>query len=506
MLSQEVGLQEVEYDLNPTDLYDYICKSDWESALYTIASNPIEANIWVVKREVRSFECGEIACRFLPLHSACARNPPLSIISALIDAYPEGCAARDDNGMYPLHYATANQASFKVIKILLKTFPEANFFRIESQGTLPIHLVSQWGASSLEVMEVLLKNRSSLACAKNYEGKTPLEVALAAGNYDGKEALVQMLKDVAERDDSEESTSSTISSKTKDVIVLDHSNVVSLRFSQMEGESRDEVPSKVTKEDNNNSAVVSFSAKKSVKRMEAEIIALRAQKALIKAETEEQIAHEWKEVCTMIAELKYEMDKSQNEMREKRYALKLMGFDRLVEESDNDINNNQEQRPLIPKDDNNEPQPLSPEDNNDEQYTLTLEEKIELYRVQEENAKLEIEHTRIKKEHNAYNAKFQSMKSIMNDLTSLTKKLMLERKESYERITAMESNMQVNSAIRQTKLQQLLNDEQMYSTNIMSGRDSSNSVQDSKRTEKLTKKESTILKKYDLIFQDLSAE
>ena len=44
--------------------------------------------------------------RFLPIHSACARQPPVKIISALLRANPQGAQSADNgNGRCALHYA-----------------------------------------------------------------------------------------------------------------------------------------------------------------------------------------------------------------------------------------------------------------------------------------------------------------------------------------------------------------------------------------------------------------
>jgi len=288
-------MNEVEYELNSTDLYECICDLDWDSTLHIIATNPVEAKIWVIKRESQEVEEGETPGRFLPLHSACSRNPPRSVISALIDVYPEGCNTRDDDGMYPIHYATANQASYNVINLLLQTCPEANFFRIESQGSLPIHLAAQWGVSSLDVLDILLENCYSLSCAKDNEGKTPLEVALAS-DYDGKELLVERLRDALEEvlDESTCSSITTLSRwKTQDHIMQQY-NVVSSRVLQAVDEPWDDLASINEDEENAVSQIRNFAPSpnmKSLTRMRAEIMAIRARRALIRSESEERVRY-----------------------------------------------------------------------------------------------------------------------------------------------------------------------------------------------------------------------
>jgi len=79
---------EVDYDNNVTDLYRFISNFQWQEALQAISMNPIEAKTWVVR--YHEDENKGMMWRFLPLHSASARQPPEAVITALIDAYPEG--------------------------------------------------------------------------------------------------------------------------------------------------------------------------------------------------------------------------------------------------------------------------------------------------------------------------------------------------------------------------------------------------------------------------------
>ena len=87
-----VTLPVAEYGNDETWLYDAITSENWEGALEAVAANPEEAGMWVVKGENSS-------CRFLPLHSACARRPPGNIISALLAVYPDAASEADHQGM-----------------------------------------------------------------------------------------------------------------------------------------------------------------------------------------------------------------------------------------------------------------------------------------------------------------------------------------------------------------------------------------------------------------------
>ncbi len=203
--------KEVDHDLNPTELYQKICNEDWEGALAAMERNPLECRTWVVQRDPCSNEEEEDlydddggrdeSVRFLPLHSACARKPPLDVVTALLTSYPEGVAMVDLNGMFALHYACENQASAAVIELLLVRNQEANRLpAFMNNGSLPIHLAAQWGVSSPEVMSILLEVDNDLACVKDDDGFTPLDLALISEEYDGREEVIDILRNAVRKE------------------------------------------------------------------------------------------------------------------------------------------------------------------------------------------------------------------------------------------------------------------------------------------------------------------
>ena len=88
---------EVDYENDVTDLYQAISSSRWNHALQTLKSSPQEARTWVVRYKEDSTK--GIMWRFLPIHSACARQPPIQVIASLIQAYSGGAGSCDDQGM-----------------------------------------------------------------------------------------------------------------------------------------------------------------------------------------------------------------------------------------------------------------------------------------------------------------------------------------------------------------------------------------------------------------------
>ena len=185
---------EVDYDNNVTDLYQAITDQNWERAAQVCRLKPVQAATWVVRHyeDEENGEDREIMWRFLPLHSACARQPPSSVVAALIRAYPDAPKCVDDQGMYALHYACGNQAARDVIRQLLTSFPEAAKIP-DPRGMLPIHYLACWGPSSVSVLDMLLIANRDVADAKDAEGNTPLDLALE-GDYPEKDSVVSALQ------------------------------------------------------------------------------------------------------------------------------------------------------------------------------------------------------------------------------------------------------------------------------------------------------------------------
>jgi hypothetical protein len=181
---------EVDYDKNITDLYKAISESKWEAAIAAVKKNPEEVKTWVVRKHDENPE--KNMWRFLPIHSACARQPPVNVITALIAAYPEGARRVDDQGMYALHYAAGNQASRGVMRSLLMAFPDAAKLK-DPRGMLPIHYLACWGPSSISVVDMVMVANRNICDAEDEDGNTPMQLA-KSGDYAEHNAVVMALR------------------------------------------------------------------------------------------------------------------------------------------------------------------------------------------------------------------------------------------------------------------------------------------------------------------------
>eukprot|EP00980_Cylindrotheca_fusiformis_P008614 scaffold1830_cov117-Cylindrotheca_fusiformis.AAC.13 len=184
---------QVDFDKNITKLYEAITSSNWDYAIACAQQRPAEAKTWVVRHyEEDGDATKEVMWRFLPIHSACARQPPANVIAALLKSYPDGVRCVDDQGMYPLHYACGNQASREVVRQLLMAYPQAAKKK-DPRGMLPIHYLTCWGPSSISVIDMVMVANRDVAGAYDVDGSTPLDLAME-GDYPESDAVVAALK------------------------------------------------------------------------------------------------------------------------------------------------------------------------------------------------------------------------------------------------------------------------------------------------------------------------
>ena len=130
-------VMECDYDSNPTELYLAVQRKDWEAASAICASKPDEASVWVSRRE----KDGKLRWRLLPLHAAVIFKAPERVISALMCAFPQGAACKDDTGMLPLHLSIRNGADEDVVVSLLMAYPQSIEVK-DRKGRTPMDLAT----------------------------------------------------------------------------------------------------------------------------------------------------------------------------------------------------------------------------------------------------------------------------------------------------------------------------------------------------------------------------
>ena len=145
---------EVDYDAGATQLYKYIEDKDWDKVLHRIETAPHECKTWIFRRE--SSNPRKIRWRLLPIHASCIFRSPLSVIEALVGAYPDGTQMKDDQDMLPIHLACRNGASKGVVSTLLYAFPDSVKV-VDRKGRTPLQLVEASSSQNREAVVVALK-------------------------------------------------------------------------------------------------------------------------------------------------------------------------------------------------------------------------------------------------------------------------------------------------------------------------------------------------------------
>jgi hypothetical protein len=129
---------ECDYDINPTALYLAVQRKDWATATNLAGSSAEEASTWVSRKEGD----GKLRWRLLPLHAAIIFRAPEHVISALISAFSQGAACKDDQGMLPLHLAFRNGCDGEVVTLLLMAYPQSIDVQ-DRKGRTPMVLAQQ---------------------------------------------------------------------------------------------------------------------------------------------------------------------------------------------------------------------------------------------------------------------------------------------------------------------------------------------------------------------------
>lgn len=129
---------ECDYDSNPSELYLAVQRKDWDGALERVATCPQEASTWVSRKE----SDGKLRWRLLPLHAAIIFRAPECTISALLFAFNQGAACKDDQGMLPLHLAIRNGCDENVVNLLLMAYPQSIDIQ-DRKGRTPMVLAQQ---------------------------------------------------------------------------------------------------------------------------------------------------------------------------------------------------------------------------------------------------------------------------------------------------------------------------------------------------------------------------
>jgi len=182
---------EADFDTNPTALYTYLHKREWDAKPIQISA--ADASTWISRREpATKAGSGELRWRMLPLHAALLFQAPDDVIQKIMRAYPAAAQCADDRGMLPLHIALAKRSSEPLIHSLLRVHPES-MNTPDAHGTLPID-IARVSKSELREAYIDALERPIAFYTMNDEcdfdtNPTSLYLAIEDGNWDIVEHL-----------------------------------------------------------------------------------------------------------------------------------------------------------------------------------------------------------------------------------------------------------------------------------------------------------------------------
>eukprot|EP00573_Skeletonema_grethae_P002724 CAMPEP_0201686108 /NCGR_PEP_ID=MMETSP0578-20130828/670_1 /ASSEMBLY_ACC=CAM_ASM_000663 /TAXON_ID=267565 /ORGANISM="Skeletonema grethea, Strain CCMP 1804" /LENGTH=592 /DNA_ID=CAMNT_0048170113 /DNA_START=25 /DNA_END=1803 /DNA_ORIENTATION=+ len=128
---------EVDYDKNPTDLFQALEARQWAYALAMMAKDKKhfekDCSTWVVAKGKK--KGAALRFRALPLHAAVVFGCPDDLTKAILEAYPLAARGRDVKGRLPVHLACEHDVSDEILVLLINSFPKAFYVKDKLEKT-----------------------------------------------------------------------------------------------------------------------------------------------------------------------------------------------------------------------------------------------------------------------------------------------------------------------------------------------------------------------------------
>jgi len=183
-------VREVNCDVSPTRLYQFITKTMWKEAAELCKISPVDAKTWVYRNQKKG---GALMWRMLPIHIAVLYRAPVYFLFDLLDANPDGTSEPDDRNMLPIHMACHIICKEDVLRLLLKHNP-LSLNAEDIMGRTPLKFLQdkrEDESQSRMLQKVNARNRTQLIvvlkeCTWQIEEvrkKTPNSVCPKAGGY-----------------------------------------------------------------------------------------------------------------------------------------------------------------------------------------------------------------------------------------------------------------------------------------------------------------------------------
>eukprot|EP00970_Alexandrium_tamarense_P002488 scaffold358_cov207-Alexandrium_tamarense.AAC.18 len=155
LISTDLPVDCVNFDNDPTHLFQYIYSGNWTKAHDRLNTNPEEASRWVARFGKGDTSNGcLLRWKLLPLHLCIAlagsneyedtevedvphdevtvkTPPPIQFFVSLLNAHPQATKCADDQGMIPLHSAIRGHSSLVIIEKLIEADPASVLWKDE---------------------------------------------------------------------------------------------------------------------------------------------------------------------------------------------------------------------------------------------------------------------------------------------------------------------------------------------------------------------------------------
>mmetsp|Transcript_45336 Transcript_45336/g.95116 ORF Transcript_45336/g.95116 Transcript_45336/m.95116 type:complete len:611 (+) Transcript_45336:120-1952(+) len=136
---------EVDYDKNPTDLFQALEARQFSYAEEMFKQVNLQFNkeckTWVVARGQKKKET-QLRFRALPLHAALVFGAPDDMTLKILNAYPKATRGRDVKGRLPIHLAMEHNVSDDILIKILEAFPKG-FFAKDKKDMTPLDYVNE---------------------------------------------------------------------------------------------------------------------------------------------------------------------------------------------------------------------------------------------------------------------------------------------------------------------------------------------------------------------------
>jgi chromosome segregation ATPase len=120
---QNKGGHDILYEnLESDSIFKLLDSLQWKEAISLMKTSPDEVSTWVTRNDKRGMK---LLWRRLPIHEACVRKTTPEVVLRLLEIYPNGAEAKDNNGRTPLHHALIHDADINVIYQLIHAYRDA---------------------------------------------------------------------------------------------------------------------------------------------------------------------------------------------------------------------------------------------------------------------------------------------------------------------------------------------------------------------------------------------